>query len=125
MKHASLLLIFLIYSCSSISGGNTGSDQNAKSTPKADARVEKAIKEMNNYLSKIVHTSKTRPEFDEHLKSLINRDVPDPKVFPALNALMSDEANQNDQEFLSLLSNAVGVSLKNHIESKYKELKLP
>lgn len=124
MKSIYVLLIFLISSYNHVSGGNGGSDQNAKSTPKTDARVEKAVKEMNYYLSKVVHNCKTRAELDEHLKSLINKDVPNTKVFPILNALMSDEANQNDQEFLSLLKQAVDVSLKNHTEGKCKELKL-
>lgn len=124
MKRAYLLLIFLIYA-SSLNSGNTASDQNAKSsTPKTDPRVKQATKEMNNYLNKIVYNVKTRSELEEHLKSYINRDVPNPKLFPILNEIMADETNQNDQEFLSSLSTAVGVVLKNHTESKCKEMKL-
>lgn len=124
MKRACLLLIFLIYA-SSLNSGNTASDQNAKSsTPKTDPRVKQAIKEMNNYLNKIVYNAKTRSELEEHLKSYINRDVPNQKLFPTLNALMADEVNQNDQEFLSSLSTAVNLILKNHMENKIKEMKL-
>lgn len=124
MKPTSLFLVLLISPSNSISGGNTGSDQNAKSTmQKADPRIEKSTKEMNNYLNKIVHKSKTRSEIENHLKSLINRDVQNPKIFPILNSLMVDEANHNDQEFISALCYSVSVNLKSHIENKCKELK--
>lgn len=123
MKHTFLLFI-LLANCRLLNGGNGGSDQNAKSPQKTDPRVEKAVKEMNHYLSKIIYAAKTRDELDAQLKERINNDVRNPKVFPIINALMDNESNQNDKEFISSLIDAISLSQKNHIECKCKELKI-
>ncbi|CAN5132694.1 hypothetical protein BH09DEP1_BH09DEP1_7580 [soil metagenome] len=126
MKHISVLLIILIGSANLINGGIIWSRPKPASEEKKDnPKIEKIKYEISAYLGNIVYaTIITRPELEKHIQSLISRDTQNPKVFPVLNAFMSDEANQDNSTLLSELDTAVRLLLKKHIDGKCIEMKL-